>query len=134
MAESLWRSDLSAKFILQEAKEKEVEVKPKHERGVGEWKDEKRRRERYNKNNNNNNEQYLGMFGAWLPEAGRLVCVNRTVHSCSQSYSMCGNVGVDSSSSHYSDLMSLVWAVFTAVQIAHKSCREQAATSQTQQT
>ena len=70
MAEGLWRSDPPAKFILQEAKEGVVEEEQKHEGEVGEGKDEKWIGEQYyNNNNNNNNNQYLGMVGAWLPEA-----------------------------------------------------------------
>jgi hypothetical protein len=57
---------MSAKFILQETKEGEVEEEEqKHEGGVGEGNEEKWIGERYN---NNNNNKYLGMIGAWLPD------------------------------------------------------------------
>jgi hypothetical protein len=46
-----------------------MEEERKHEGGVGKGKDEQRKRERYNNNNNYNNNQYLGMVGAWHPEA-----------------------------------------------------------------
>ena len=47
-----------------------MEEEQKHEGEVGEGKDEKWIGEQYyNNNNNNNNNQYLGMVGAWLPEA-----------------------------------------------------------------
>jgi hypothetical protein len=70
MAEGLWRSDPSAKFILQEAKEGKWRRSRSMRGEVREGKDEKWIAERYNNNNNNNNNnKHLGMVGAWLPKA-----------------------------------------------------------------